>query len=193
MYDGMPNALTVGDTAARVREAWHETTFSVRIVTSVAIAGSGTVCVGLPVTGSKGWWGVCGVLLALAALVDVRERRLPNPLLGLACAASLAPIYLSADPAMAGRALLGGGLALALLTVVHVARGVGMGDVKMAGVIGVSVGCLAWTAALVAVACAALAGAIFGLLWRRRSVAFGPALWFGWMSALIGLSTGWWS
>jgi len=193
MYDGMPNALTVGGTAARVQRAWQETTFSVRIATTVAIAGSGTVCVGLPFAGSKGWWGVCGVLLALASLVDVCERRLPNPLLAFACAASLVPICLRADPAMAGRALLGGGLALGILAVVHVARGVGMGDVKMAGVVGVSVGCLAWTAALVAVACAATAGALYGLLWRRRRAAFGPALWFGWMSALIGLSTGWWS
>jgi leader peptidase (prepilin peptidase)/N-methyltransferase len=193
MYDGMPYALTVGGTAARVQRAWQETTFSVRITTMAAIAGSGTVSVGLPVTGSKGWWGVCGVLLTLAALVDVREHRLPNSLLALACASSLVPIGLRADPVMAGRALVGGGVAFAALALAHVARGVGMGDVKMAGVVGVSVGCLAWTAALVAVACAATAGALYGLLWRRRRVAFGPALWFGWMSALVGLSTGWWS
>jgi prepilin signal peptidase PulO-like enzyme (type II secretory pathway) len=68
-----------------------------------------------------------------------------------------------------------------------------MGDVKMAGVVGVSVGCLGWAAPLVAVAVAATVGAAYGAVRRRERIAFGPALWFGWMSALVGLSTGWWS
>jgi prepilin signal peptidase PulO-like enzyme (type II secretory pathway) len=68
-----------------------------------------------------------------------------------------------------------------------------MGDVKMAVVVGVSVGCFGWRLALVAIAAAAAAGAAYGAVRRRPRVAFGPALWFGWMSALAGLSTGWWS
>ena len=198
MQDRMPNALTVIGTAARIERAWCEVTTPVRTVARLAIGASVALAVYLAVgtrsLGAAGTcWGVCGVVLALAAVVDVHERRLPNELLAAAGIASLLPMCLRGDAGMAFRALLGGSLAGVLLMTVRVARGVGMGDVKMAAVVGVSVGALGWRLALVAVGAAAAGGAAYGVARRRQRIAFGPALWFGWMSALVGLSTGWWT
>jgi len=198
MSDGMPNALTVIGTAARIEQAWGEVTTSVRNLARLAFGASlvlpGCLALRQP---SVAWvascWGVCGVLLALAAVVDVHERRVPNGLLTAATLTSLLPMCLRADAGMSVRAMIGGGLAGVLLMVVRVTRGVGIGDVKMAAVVGLDVGGLGWRLALVAVATAAGAGALYGAARRRQQVAFGPALWFGWMFALVGLSTGWWS
>jgi leader peptidase (prepilin peptidase)/N-methyltransferase len=193
MYDGMPNALAVGNAAARIEWAWGQVATSVRISTTTAILASSAIVVGGSSSGVDGWWAVCGVLLALAALVDVHEQRLPNGVLAFALLVSLVPICIRMDAVMAARATLGGLLAGGMLLVVQMARGVGIGDVKMAAVVGASVGSVGWRTPLVAVAVAAASGSVYGLVRRRRRVAFGPALWFGWMSALIGLSTGWWS
>jgi Flp pilus assembly protein protease CpaA len=198
MQDGMPDALTVIGTAARIERAWCEITTSERNLASLAISASVAlaVClaVGSPSLGAAAMcWGACGATLALAAVVDVHERRLPNTLLALALLTSLLPACLRADVGMAMRAVIGGALAGALLMIVRVARGVGMGDVKMAVVVGVSVGAIGWRLAPIAIGVAAAAGAAYGAARRQQRVAFGPALWFGWMSALVGLSTGWWS
>jgi leader peptidase (prepilin peptidase) / N-methyltransferase len=198
MRDGMPNALTVNGTAARIERAWCEVAPTVRILVRMAVGGSALVAVLLASTSpslgaAAACWGVCGALLAVAALVDVRERRLPNGVLAEALLTSLLPMCLRLDVAMSCRALLGGGIAMGLMLLVRVARGIGMGDVKMAGVVGVSAGCFGWRVALLAIAAAAAAGAGYGAARHRRSIAFGPALWFGWMSALVGTSTGWWS
>ncbi len=93
MNDGMPNALSVIGTAARIETAWGRVTPSVRIMASIAVVASATPVAWLTPAGrAAGWWGVCGALLALAALVDVHERRLPDELLSFALVASLAPM-----------------------------------------------------------------------------------------------------
>ena len=193
MYDGMPNALTVNGTAARFERAWTQVSPLVRISTAAAVVLSAAVAATPFASGVDGWWSLCGVVLALAAVIDVHERRLPNGLLTVALLASLVPTCLRADDAMALRAVCGGLLAGCLLMVARTGHGVGMGDVKMAAVIGVSLGCFGMAAPLLAIAVAATVGALYGFVRGRAQVAFGPALWFGWMSVLIGLSTGWWS
>ena len=74
---------------------------------------------------------------------------------------------------------------------VRLARGVGMGDVKMAGVVGASVGPIALFAAPVAVAVAALVAGTYGLVAGRRRLPLGPALWLGWAVSLAAAATGW--
>ena len=101
-----------------------------------------------------------GVTLA-AAVTDIRERRIPNELIliGLVTAAAVA--------ATSGRwleALAGGVLGVAILTLPRlVARdAVGLGDVKLAGVVGMGVGV---TGVVVVVGVAVLtAAAVLGLM-----------------------------
>jgi leader peptidase (prepilin peptidase)/N-methyltransferase len=198
MHDGMPNALTVIGTAERIERAWREVTASVRSLALLAILTSGVLTASLalkfPSLGAAaGCWGVCGTLLALAAVVDVHEQRLPNELLAMATLTSVLAMCWQADLAMSVRTVTGGVLAGSLMMSVRVVRGVGMGDVKMAMAIGLSVGAFGWRLAPIAIAVAATAAAGYGTIRRRQRAAFGPALWFGWMSALVGLSTGWWS
>ena len=83
--------------------------------------------------------------------------------------------------------LLGGGLML----LVRLTRGVGMGDVKMAAVVGASAGAVALMAAPVALAVASFAGATFGVITRRQRLPLGPALWLGWAVALGACAAGW--
>ena len=155
---------------------------------------------------------VIAVVTPPLVVADLRERRLPNPLvaaaalgLGASCAAVLAS---GADGAAAsvGRAalgVLGGGGALLVLAL---AGGIGMGDVKLGGV-------LAGAAALVDPAGVPLAALVAGtaggigavvvavgrrrgghdpglLPERRASVPYGPALLLGWWSVCLAETAG---
>ncbi|MDO8390420.1 MAG: A24 family peptidase [Actinomycetota bacterium] len=134
--------------------------------------------------------GVAGVVLATAALVDVHERRLPNRLLA---AAGLLVLLAAAADGRVAPSLVGALVAGGLLLVVRLARSVGMGDVKMATVVGAGVVREHPVAAPVAIAVAAMAGAGTGLVLRRSSLPFGPALWLGWAVAVILPVGRWWA
>ena len=141
---------------------------------------------------------VPGVALAAVspelALVDAREHRLPNrmtlPALAVASAAVLVSVLTGGDPIplIAGAAYGGGMLLLAL------PGGVGMGDAKLAALIG-----LASPTALVAVGAplvGMLAGGVAGTValvrrGRGRRIPFGPFLLLGWVLALtLGAAMG---
>ena len=120
-----------------------------------------------------------GVAL-IASVIDIRERRIPNALVlaGLVIAAALA--------AMSGRwsdALLGSALGMALLALPRlVARdAVGLGDIKLVGVVGMSAG-LASTLVILGLAVATATPVV---LWagreRRccRQLPFAPFLALG--------------
>jgi hypothetical protein len=96
-------------------------------------------------------------------------------------------VILSREATVLCNSLIGTAVAGGLMLMVRLSRGVGMGDVKMAGVVGASVG--AGTGALVAapmaIALAALSAAVYGLTANRRRLALGPSLWFGWAVALV--------
>ncbi len=136
-----------------------------------------------------------GMLLAIAALVDLHEHKLPNRLLATALAVTVIGLAGSGHASLLGRALLGLILAGGPMLLVRLARGagmaVGMGDVKMAGVVGASVAPVVITAAPLAIAVAALVASAYGAMARRSRLALGPALWFGWAVALIAASSGW--
>ncbi|HOB08472.1 MAG: prepilin peptidase [Limnochordia bacterium] len=126
-------------------------------------------------------------LLIVAAAIDLRHKRLPNVItipgmvLGmiLAFAGWSVPIGSSLLGLMVSGGLL---MAIALLT-----KGMGMGDVKLAALIGAFIG--PWPA-LASIFIASLAGAVVGSIYllitkqgRKTPIPFGPFLAFG---ALIG-------
>lgn len=191
--DAMRVAPAIPNTAERIQRAWWHAHPVVRRATAAALATSVVV----PMVWSAHWWlrlvvAATGVLLALAALVDVHELKIPNRLLALAALVALAGPVALLDRVVLIRVLVGSAVAGGALLVVSVRRGVGMGDVKMGGVVGGSVGSAALLAPPIAIAIATLCAAVFGVLTRRRRVALGPALWVGWALTLIFFSTGWW-
>lgn len=76
-----------------------------------------------------------------AAIVDVRERRIPNKLTGLALLGGVVLHLAGGGVREAGWALLAGLIAGAVFMVFHIAGGMGAGDVKMMA----ALGCIAGT------------------------------------------------
>ena len=116
---------------------------------------------------------VGAVLLTAAALVSGEPGRLLSALIG---AAALFGLY----------------LALALIS----PGGMGLGDVKLAGVLGLCLGWLGWAPLIVGAFGAFLLGGLFGIgllvsrkAGRRSSIPFGPwMLLAAWLGAVFGQS-----
>lgn len=126
-------------------------------------------------------------VLVAAAVIDLRHGIIPNGLVypslaafaAAVLAASLSGAPLSSARAGAGLLAYGGGL----LFVAVVSRGgMGMGDVKLAGLIGLVLGALGWSYVAVAAFAAVLLGGVGGLAAlaagrrRRDAIPFGPYL-----------------
>lgn len=97
---------------------------------------------------------------AVAARVDVARRVIPNRLTGTAAAAAIAVGLVldpGGEPARAAAGLGAGGFLLAAALIRP--DGMGMGDVKLAGVMGLCLG----PAVVVALAAAFAAGGLYGL------------------------------
>jgi leader peptidase (prepilin peptidase)/N-methyltransferase len=130
--------------------------------------------------------------LAAVTLTDLELRIIPNRIL-LASAVACVAIVAFTDPAgLAGRAI-GAGAAggVLLLAALAYPRGMGMGDVKLAALMGLYLGRAVAPALLVALLAGALVGV--GLMLRdgagarKRAVPFGPFLALG---GLVGLLAG---
>src|SRR4051794_749642 len=106
--------------------------------------------------------------LALAVVFDVRERRIPNAVTG---PAALLVLVAGGADAVAG---LG---AFAFLGAAALARpgGMGMGDAKLAGVMGLALG----PAVAGAILAACVAGTAYGVVVRARTLPFAPFLAVG--------------
>ncbi|GMA20469.1 A24 family peptidase [Arsenicicoccus piscis] len=138
------------------------------------------------------------VAVALAG-VDLDVHRLPDaiqlPAYPMLLAALAAECLVSGQWAALGRAVLVGTVALAaFLTLALVAPGggVGLGDVKLAGLLGIALGRLGWTEAGVGFYLAFVVGGLVAavLLLRRRAgrstrLAFGPALLAGALAGVV--------
>ena len=134
------------------------------------------------------------------SLIDVDTHRLPNSivlpgyLVGLALFGGAA--VLNDDPTSFITAVVGSASAFALyLTIAVIAPGgMGLGDVKLAGVIGLFLGSLGWAPLIVGVFAAFILGGLYGvalLLLRRAGrgagIPFGPwMLIAAWVGALAG-------
>jgi leader peptidase (prepilin peptidase) / N-methyltransferase len=117
-----------------------------------------------------------GLLLGVAANVDLLEHRIPNQLLTASAIVVLIVSSLSGGEVLADVAL-GAALAFIPLAVVLLTRGVGMGDVKMAAVLGAAGGLVHPLVGLATVFLMALCSGIVGLTTRRQRLALGPWLW----------------
>ena len=129
-----------------------------------------------------------GAVLGVAAAIDVLEYRLPNALLAMACIAAISGAH---DVRGILGVVVGAAVAGLPMLFVRLARGVGMGDVKAAAVIGAQLGVRSFTAPAVAVAVAALLAAGAGALMHRQRLALGPCLWIGWCAAQAAVEMGW--
>lgn len=129
-------------------------------------------------------------LLVAAALVDVIDRRLPNRMVAAALlggtVVALVTVLVGGDLDLRGAAIGAVAFAGPLLAMHLVApASMGFGDVKVACVLGAAVGLIHPVYGLVALTVGSFFGALAGLVARRRTVAFGPALVAGAVAALL--------
>jgi len=166
-----------------------------RSAVAIELAGAGAAAAGAAVAG-PGWGAVAGAVLLAAlvpvVLIDLRHRLIPDavvlPAAALALAAAMAarPARWWEPPAAA----LGAAGVLLLPWIVR-PDAMGLGDVKLALLIGAALGAAVVPALAAAFAAAAVAGAALvarhGAGARRMTVPFGPFLAGG---ALVGLAWG---
>lgn len=150
------------------------------------------------------------VITPVLAVIDVRERRLPNvvtlPFLGIALLAATVDGLLRPTGARAEALLvtplapqwllpLGAALAAAIVFgVLSLVGGTGMGDTKLAIGLAALLASIRWTSPLEAMVIAMLIGGIAGVIglvmkkWRMRSrIPFGPCLLAGaWLALAAG-------
>lgn len=136
------------------------------------------------------------------SFVDIAVRRLPDQLTGPLAAAGVVGLgtadYLARDMTPVLRGLIGaalaGGFFLALAWVRPDGEGMGLGDAKLAGVLGLYLGWLGWRELVVGVLAGTLAASLFavymvgtGRMGRRSVVTYGPFLVAG---ALVAVALG---
>jgi leader peptidase (prepilin peptidase)/N-methyltransferase len=142
------------------------------------------------------WFVAVGLLLAV---VDLRTMLLPNRVLlpGLIGGLVLLAVAAAADGAWSalGRGVAAGGVAFGVLLVLALIAptGMGMGDVKLAALLGLYLGWLGWPTVFTGFFLGFLVQALLGLallaarrVGRRSELPFGPALLAGaLLSALL--------
>src|SRR5215211_3543575 len=128
-------------------------------------------------------------LLGAITLTDLERRVIPNAILLAGAAIGLA-IVAATDPGSLPErvaAALGAGGFLLLFALVY-PRGMGMGDVKLAAVMGLFLGVSVVPALFVGILLGALAGGVvmlrYGAAGRKQAVPFGPFLAVG---GIVGL------
>jgi leader peptidase (prepilin peptidase)/N-methyltransferase len=131
-----------------------------------------------------------GILVPIA-LIDLDHRIIPNKITAPAAVLAIA-IGLALEPSGVPEQLIAGAGAAAFLLVFVLAypRGMGMGDVKLAGVLGLFLGREVGVAILVAVIAGTVVGAAVMVRLgvrrgRKTAVPFGPFLALGGVVALL--------
>ncbi len=141
------------------------------------------------------WLGATGVAMGV---IDFQHHRLPNvltlsgyPTIGILL---LIPALLNGDWAAYGRAWIGAAIlfiAYLVLALIYPA-GMGLGDVKLAGVLGLALAWLGWAELAVGAFMAFLLGAIVGVglmiggrAKRKTSIPFGPFMLVGALVAIV--------
>jgi leader peptidase (prepilin peptidase) / N-methyltransferase len=132
------------------------------------------------------------ITLVAAAETDLEHRIIPNRLVATSAIAAVA-LWAIVDPGRLPESLIAGAAAGGFLLVAAIAypAGMGMGDVKLAGVMGLYLGASVAPALFIGFAAGALVGIaivlIRGVSARKQGVPFGPFLAFG---GLVGLLYG---
>jgi leader peptidase (prepilin peptidase) / N-methyltransferase len=138
-----------------------------------------------------------GVLLSV---IDLKVLRLPNPIVLVCLAVTLvllaAQALVSGDWSSYWRALLGGaaGFGAYFLFALLPGAPMGFGDVKLAGVLALTLGYLGWPAVIVGLILPFLVNGPFAVValarrGRKAVSPFGPALLAGWLIATVILFT----
>jgi leader peptidase (prepilin peptidase)/N-methyltransferase len=129
-------------------------------------------------------------MLVAITLTDLERRIIPNEILLVGTVAGVALAALADPGSLPERAIAAaaaGGLLFAI--VLAYPRGMGLGDVKLAAVMGLYLGRSVGPALLIAFAAGSLVGlaliARHGAAARKRAVPFGPFLAFGGMIGLL--------
>lgn len=131
------------------------------------------------------------VLMAVAA-IDLDHRIIPNRILAPAAVYAVAAAAVVAPGDLPELLAAGGGaFAFLLVTALVYPAGMGMGDVKLAGVMGLYLGVAVVPALLVAFVAGSLVGIVMlareGAAARKKGIPFGPFLALG---GLVGLLAG---
>ncbi|MEO8518326.1 MAG: prepilin peptidase [Dermatophilaceae bacterium] len=141
-----------------------------------------------------------GAIGAALTLIDIDVHRLPDlivlPSYPIAFVLLLVPTVVTGQwgallrGVLAGLALFVGYLVLALVS--PGGGGLGLGDVKLAGVLGLLLGWVGWSAAIVSVLAAFVIGGVIAVILliarrasRSSSIAFGPSMILGAWVALM--------
>lgn len=139
--------------------------------------------------GNAALWALVQVILVALAAIDATHRRLPNVITVPTAWAALV-LRLAFVHSAVIEILVAGAVAFAVFLVFSIATrgGIGMGDVKVAGMLGLLLG----APVIGALAVGVFAGGLWsvGLLVSRRaglhtSIAYGPFLAFGGMVAIL--------
>jgi len=181
-------------------------------ITAVAFAVVAWWMLGTAIVTGAAFWVVLVAYLYFAAIsvaltvIDLDVRRLPNRI--------VLPSYLVAGILLVAACSLGApwhsllraGIGMAALYAFYFVvrfispRGMGGGDVKLAGVVGLYLGWASWAALAVGAFAAFLIGGVFGLVLiavhragRKSAIPFGPWMIAGaWVGLLIGGVVGPW-
>jgi leader peptidase (prepilin peptidase)/N-methyltransferase len=130
-------------------------------------------------------------LLGVVTVSDLRTRLVPDAALAVSLAVAL-PVCLLSDPGSVPWRLLAGSVTGGFLLAAAVIRpeGMGLGEVKLAGVLGIYLGSRVIEAVVVAFAAGSLAGLVLlvrhGWSARNRTIPFAPFLAIG---ALVTVAT----
>ena len=192
---GVPAGLAEGPATAHSPGVALPAAARTSVLTGLLFAATAQRFGADPALPALAYLAAVGVTLSL---VDLRSHRLPNaltlPSYPIAAALlGMAAVAGSASGSL-GRALLGGAASYLLLLTLRLAtpRGVGFGDVKLAGVLGVYGGWLGWSAWTLSLLTASLyAGAVgvvllaSGRAGLRSRVAMGPYLVAGALTAAL--------
>ena len=134
------------------------------------------------------------------AVIDLRELRIPNrilfPGLALSITAMLGVTFITGEFGALIRALSGALLATAIFFTIHLLNpaGLGMGDVKFASLIGLTLSWISFPIGLLGLAISWFAAALYAVITliirgsrMNRLVPFGPFMLFGLLFVEFGL------
>jgi leader peptidase (prepilin peptidase) / N-methyltransferase len=161
-------------------------------------AGTGMLCVGAVLAHQTASGIALSITLILivvpAALIDLEHRIIPNKLTALGAVVAIV-LGTALDPAGEPERLIAGVAAGGFLLFAALAYpgGMGMGDVKLAGVMGLFLGTAVAPALLIALVSGVLVGAVIiarkgAEAGRKTAVPFGPFLALG---AIVAIYAGW--
>jgi leader peptidase (prepilin peptidase)/N-methyltransferase len=192
-YDNVP-VLSWLALRGRCRDCRMRIPWRYPAVEAATAALCGAVAYATGGSGPKLWLGLVLVLLLVPiTLIDIDHRIIPNRLVLVGSVAALA-LLAALDPAALPEHLIAGAAAGGFLLAALLAypAGMGMGDVKLAGMMGLFLGRAVGPAMLVALVAGSVVGALIiarlgAARGRKTAIPFGPYLAFG---ALAGLFTG---